>query len=245
MKNAFADRRQGAKKLANARPRGKDASTKERILDVAENLFIEEGFTESSMRRITAEAGASLGAVNYHFGSKEALLEAVVERRFGPLLMERMSGLQAIAMPSKSTTEDLILQLLISWLDPLLRHLAVNPQHVKILYAMDQVVSVQSHSILRAISPYLAYLIQFGKALQRAKPDLPLETVYWRFHFLIGSATIALSNGDFILAASEGMCVAEDLRTFRREFLTAAMLMFGISEADTMRAIQMGSGFPE
>jgi AcrR family transcriptional regulator len=244
MNKAIAGR-QAAKKQANPRSPGKDASTKERILEVAENLFIEEGFSDSSMRRITAAAGASLGAVNYHFGSKEALLEAIVERRFGPLLHERMSGLQAIVVPSPLTSADLILRLLISWLDPLLRHLAVNPQHVKILYAMDQVLSVQSQSILRAISPYQAYLIQFGRALQQAKPDLSQETAYWRFHFLIGAATLALSSSDFLLAASEGMCVAEDLQAFRREFLTSAMLMFGIPEDVTMRTLQMASGFTD
>jgi AcrR family transcriptional regulator len=244
MKNLFADRRSSTSKATNVRPKGKDASTKERVLEVAEKLFIDEGFSESSMRRITAEAGASLGAINYHFGSKEGLLEAVVERRFGPLLIERMSGLQVIGTATQSGAADLILQLLESWLDPMLRHLAANPQHVKILYAMDQLLSTQSQSILRAISPYQAYLIQFGKALQFARPDLSQATAYWRFHFLIGSATLALSSSDFILAASEGLCVAEDLQNFRREFLAAAMLMFGIPEDEAMRAISLGDDFP-
>ena len=50
-------------------------STKDRILDAAEVLFARDGFHFASMRSITTEAQANLAAVNYHFGSKEALLE--------------------------------------------------------------------------------------------------------------------------------------------------------------------------
>ena len=46
---------------------------KERILDVAERLFADFGFPVTSLRDITREAGVNLAAVNYHFGSKEAL----------------------------------------------------------------------------------------------------------------------------------------------------------------------------
>ena len=48
--------------------------TRERILDVAERLFMENGYEGTSMRVITCAAEFNLAAVNYHFGSKEALL---------------------------------------------------------------------------------------------------------------------------------------------------------------------------
>nr|MBA3839938.1 helix-turn-helix transcriptional regulator [Thermoleophilaceae bacterium] len=54
--------------------------TKQRILDAAERRFAAEGFDGTSMRAVTAEADVNLAAVNYHFGSKAALLEAVVGR---------------------------------------------------------------------------------------------------------------------------------------------------------------------
>ena len=62
---------------------GKD--TKDRILDAAESLFADRGFGATSMRAITSAADANLAAVNYHFGSKESLIEAVFARRLGPL----------------------------------------------------------------------------------------------------------------------------------------------------------------
>src|SRR5512140_698710 len=52
----------------------------ERLLSVAAELFSREGFDAVSVRRITSRAKANLGAVTYHFGSKEALFHAVIER---------------------------------------------------------------------------------------------------------------------------------------------------------------------
>ncbi len=50
------------------------------ILNAAEALFYEKGFAETSLRMITAKAGVNLAAVNYHFGSKKELIQAVFER---------------------------------------------------------------------------------------------------------------------------------------------------------------------
>ena len=69
----------------------KDApvATKDRILDAAEALFMEHGFEATSLRAITAAAGVNLAAVNYHFGSKEELFQAVLTRRLDPMNQER------------------------------------------------------------------------------------------------------------------------------------------------------------
>jgi AcrR family transcriptional regulator len=54
--------------------------TRDLLLDAAEASFAEGGFRGASVRQITGKARANLGAVTYHFGSKAALFEAVVER---------------------------------------------------------------------------------------------------------------------------------------------------------------------
>ncbi len=59
------------------------SDTVERILDVAEILFAEKGFAETSLRLITSKAQVNLAAVNYHFGSKKALIQAVFSRFLG------------------------------------------------------------------------------------------------------------------------------------------------------------------
>jgi len=72
------------------------SDTKERILDSAEYFFARKGFHNTSLRAITGRAGVNLAAVNYHFGSKEALLEAVFERRLVPLNRVRRQNLEVV-----------------------------------------------------------------------------------------------------------------------------------------------------
>ena len=54
------------------------------ILSAAEELFAEKGFAETSLRNITSLAGVNLAAVNYHFGSKKELIQAVFARFLTP-----------------------------------------------------------------------------------------------------------------------------------------------------------------
>ncbi len=61
------------------------SSTPEILLEVGQRLFAERGYAASSVRDITSAGGANLGAVTYHFGSKDALYQAVLERALGPL----------------------------------------------------------------------------------------------------------------------------------------------------------------
>ncbi len=59
--------------------------TKTRILNAAEKLFGMNGFDATSLRDITAEAQVNLAAVNYHFQSKDSLIDAIIERRILPI----------------------------------------------------------------------------------------------------------------------------------------------------------------
>lgn len=62
-----------------------DSETTDRLFREARRLFAERGYRGASVRAITRAAGANLGAVTYHFGTKEALHRAVLERVFGEM----------------------------------------------------------------------------------------------------------------------------------------------------------------
>src|SRR5512138_2861404 len=76
--------------------------TRTRILDAAEELFMLHGFEGTSMRLLTAKAGVNLAAVNYHFGSKDALIEAVFRRRLDPMNVSRTAELDGVEAQSGS-----------------------------------------------------------------------------------------------------------------------------------------------
>src|SRR5258705_4037551 len=72
------------------------ADTKTRILDAAESLFMEHGFEATSLRSLTTAASVNLAAVNYHFGTKEELFQAVLTRRLDPMNQERIELLERL-----------------------------------------------------------------------------------------------------------------------------------------------------
>jgi AcrR family transcriptional regulator len=59
--------------------------TRADLVSAARKLFSERGYDGASVRAITRDAGANLGAVTYHFGSKRALYAAVLEQGLRPL----------------------------------------------------------------------------------------------------------------------------------------------------------------
>lgn len=86
------------------------SETVERILDAAEQLFAEKGFAETSLRLITSKAGVNLAAVNYHFGSKKALIQAVFSRFLGPfcISLDRELERRQAKPENKPSLEDLL-----------------------------------------------------------------------------------------------------------------------------------------
>ncbi|WP_217440307.1 TetR/AcrR family transcriptional regulator [Nocardia barduliensis] len=69
-----------------------NTNTRDRLLTAAERLLLEGRYDAVSVRGICAEAGANPAAVHYHFGSKDALVAALLEERLGPVWESRLSA---------------------------------------------------------------------------------------------------------------------------------------------------------
>lgn len=100
--------------LTTERPRGRPGDThqqdlKTRILDIAEELFSDNGYAATSIRRIADEAGVNPALVHYYFGNKKVLLREVMERALEPL-GEAIAALKA----GTEASPELIANLLIS-----------------------------------------------------------------------------------------------------------------------------------
>ena len=100
--------------------------TRERLLDAAEHLFAHHGIGSTSLRSITAEAETNLASVHYHFGSKEALIEAVFARPgLGKLVIGAIQGRDtALVMgivvvgATAYVLINFLMDLIYAWLDP-------------------------------------------------------------------------------------------------------------------------------
>jgi len=171
--------------------------TPDRILDVAERHFAERGYARSSLRGMTGEAGVNLAAVHYHFGSKEALFRAVVERRIAPVNAERLRQLDAIEArgPAAPPAADELLRALFA---PAMRF--ADPDqgaHAAFLRLMGR-VHAESSERLEALRPLFHEIHRrFLAAFARALPEVPRPELERRLHFSIGVMVHTLLHPEF------------------------------------------------
>ncbi|TBR07331.1 MAG: TetR/AcrR family transcriptional regulator [Lysobacter sp.] len=83
-------------------------STKDRILGAAEELFAQYGFSGTSLRQVTSRADVNIAAVNYHFGSKENLVNEVFRRRMDEMSDQRLSALKAAMADGNAELEPIL-----------------------------------------------------------------------------------------------------------------------------------------
>jgi len=180
------------------------AATKARILDAAEALFMEHGFEATSLRSITATAAVNLAAVNYHFGSKEELFQAVLTRRLDPMNQARVSlldKLEADAAAQPLACE----QILTALLTPALT-LARDPQRggKNFLKLLGRAYADPAPFIRQFLSEQYAQMIaRFKAAFGRALPQLPRKELSWRLHFIMGALSYTLAGTDALKLIAE------------------------------------------
>jgi AcrR family transcriptional regulator len=173
------------------------ADTKERILSAAESLFIERGYVATSLRRITAKAKVNLAAVNYHFGSKEALIRETFERRLGPLNSARIAYLDRLEAQSGGdplTTEQIMEAIVAPALQANRDPLAGGAVFLRLLGRAFSEPADYMREILPA--QYRQVVVRFKTALARALPQIPDQELTWRMHFMFGALSYTMAGND-------------------------------------------------
>lgn len=174
-------------------------ATRERILNAAELLFVEQGFEATSLRQITSKAGANLAAVNYHFGSKEALVREVFERRLRVINAERLAELDAAE--SSAGGRPLVLEKLIeAFLLPLLR-MSKDRSHGGHIFIrlLGRAYTEPAEAVRKLLADeYVGVVERFKRALFHALPDVPEKELIWRMHFALGAMSYAIAGTDSV-----------------------------------------------
>ena len=168
-------------------------ATVQRILDTAVELFAKQGFEQVSVRDITTAAGVNLASVNYHFGSRDALVQAVAERYLTPLCRDMERQLDDFEASGDTLGLETLLELLIS---AMLKAVEQDSQGISLFMRLLSQAYMSSDSSLRAFMDrrygrsFRRLLDQFGNQL----PELSQSEFYWRCHFLVGSAVLPLAR---------------------------------------------------
>lgn len=169
--------------------------TRTRILDSAEALFGAHGFAGTSLRAITGRAEVNLAAVHYHFGSKEGLLGAVLERAVAPTNRERLRRLDAVldAAGDDPPTVEAILE---AFVLPDLRLIAgMGERGAVVSRFLGRSSSEPSELVQRLIRENFGQLGErFHAALRRALPDRPPELLYERLMWVVAVITAILAG---------------------------------------------------
>ena len=160
-------------------------NTKRRILDAASTLFAEHGFPATSLRQITALAEVNLAAVNYHFGSKEGLLRALLFECIEPINAERVRLLDAAIAEAKGAPIPLR-KIIYSFIEPAIRVLSETNSHIPCVLAR---LHHEPHpAIEEMLTDILAPTVaRFIAATHPTLPHRTPEELLIRGQFMIGA----------------------------------------------------------
>lgn len=181
-----------------------EIDTRLRILDAAELLFTEQGFEATTLRQITGAAEVNLAAVNYHFGSKEALIREVFRRRLTWLNQQRLQELDRLEaeagnVPLKPS------QILEVFFGVALRMAADTKGGGRTFMRLLGRTYTKPSEFVRGFlaEEYAAVIARFKAALIKALPGVPEEEILWRFHFMLGAMSYAIVGTDALHIIAE------------------------------------------
>ncbi|HXU99316.1 MAG TPA: TetR family transcriptional regulator [Caulobacteraceae bacterium] len=199
----------------------REAATKAAIFNAAERLFALEGFQNVSVRDITAAAAVNLASVNYHFGSKDALLFEIFRRRTAELNRERARMLHVAA--DRHAGKPPVREVLAALFEPPLRW--SSPEHERRI-SVQFIIRARSEgteAMKDALRTDVSHLRRFADALIATLPHLPREEIYWRLHFALGMIhNNRFAEFDRLHVLSDGATRESDVEALLRRMLDFA-----------------------
>ncbi len=176
--------------------RVKGDGTKSRLMEATERLIAEKGFDAVSVRDITGLAKANVAAVNYHFGSREGLLGALLEQRMKQVFADRAQGLESLSDAAS------VRQMFEVWAGPLF-HLAPRAgmdeaTQARVLGRCLEATAADLYESVRFDGARVDFLMK--RMLESRLRGWESTSIAWRFHFVQGALIHALIHGSAVHA---------------------------------------------
>ena len=166
-------------------------STKDRILHAAEELFAQQGFASTSLRQVTSRADVNIAAVNYHFGSKDNLVNEVFRRRMDDMSVERLKALKQAVQAHPGELEPV----LAAFVEPALAMAQDRHGGGAFIRVIARAYAESNDSLRKFLSDQHGHVLRdFAKAIDGCVPGLGKEELYRRLDFLSGALTYAMAD---------------------------------------------------
>ena len=170
---------------------GTQFSTKDRILGAAEELFAQHGFMGTSLRQVTSRADVNIAAVNYHFGSKENLVNEVFRRRMDEMSRERLDALRKATEAQPRALEPI----LAAFVEPALAMAQDRHGGGAFIRVIARAYAESNDGLRKFLSDQHGHVLrEFAKAISTCLDGLSKEELYWRLDFLSGALTYAMAD---------------------------------------------------
>ena len=171
---------------------GSAAITKQRILDAAERVFGTHGFDGTTLRSIVKDAGVNLALVNYHFGSKEKLYQAVVARMAQPIIEHQLAALKQLEVSEEAPSLEAVLKALIqSCMCYLLNDKQLGLERAKFFARYYMEPPPVQELVERE---FFVTDARFLDMLQRALPEQSRIQLSWKFDAVISLMVLAITQ---------------------------------------------------
>jgi AcrR family transcriptional regulator len=171
--------------------------TRQRILDVAQELFARHGYNGVSLRQITNRAKVNIASIHYHLGSKEHLLLEVLRRGAGPLVEKRDNALRDLQRPY--VLEDIVRAFVGPVFgEPGAKQILFGELRARLVFENNKLVDRMLSELFDESTR------RFVEAIGECLPDLPRKDLFFRIHYLLGVMTYTMSGPKRAKALSGG-----------------------------------------
>ncbi len=166
-------------------------STKQRILGAAEALFAKHGFAGASLRQVTSAANVNLAAVNYHFGSKENLINEVFRRRLDDLNAQRLQALRKALDEPVPHLESV----LAAFVRPALALSDDAHGGAAFVRVLARAYAEHNEQLRKFMHDHYSHVLrEFAAAFSQLLPLLDKQELYWRLDIISGALTYAMAD---------------------------------------------------
>lgn len=190
------------------------AETLEQLLDAAEALFSQHGFSAVTIKDIAEKVGVHKSLVHYYFTDKQAVFDKVMARRAPVTSGRRMEALDAYerAVDGKPTVEGALRAFLDTDLDTYSTGGAGWRNFGALSAQINNTPAWGAEIMDRLYDPVVLRLIDL---LKKAMPDSAEEDIFWGYHFVSGALTLTLARTGRIDRLSDGLCRSDDFEAVK------------------------------